>query len=311
MSLPSVRINGVLQGSDSLGGDASYPIDISDPSQATGIAAVPNGGSGVATLAKGSVVIGNDADPVLLAAPGDAGDVLTSNGAGVAPSFQAAGGGGGGSVTFNEQQWVGLGNWVGAACQPDGTFFTGNDNATINSSTQPGPNGKALTEAGTSGVSALDYWGNPLTYLSYDLAADSLHRCAGFSRKMNLPYGTDMATVALDVYWMVQDSGQTGDMRWWIRTFPSAAQLTVGNDMSSGDYSASWNAGQNLIDAAGGTAYLLQKSTLSPLTLTGINALDLFDLLIARQYDGVVDTFAHTVSIFGVMIRYSRTITVS
>jgi hypothetical protein len=224
------------------------------------------------------------------------------------------GGGGGGSVTFTEQQWIGLGDWQGAflgGSAASGVLANGSNVGAILGSTKAAPNSKDVTELGTPGVSALDYYGAPNTYVAFDLFADAFNRASGFVKRLNLPYGTDMATVAADVYWMKNTTAKTGNMRWWLRTFPCAVQLTPGVDMNAGDNSASWNAGQNLVQAAGATQYILQKATLSPLTLTGIAALDLFDLLVARQYDGVVDTLDDTVTIFGVMLRYSRTITVS
>lgn len=49
---------------------------------------VSDGGTGVSTLSAGGVVIGNGTSAVTTANPSTAGGVLTSNGAGVAPSFQ-------------------------------------------------------------------------------------------------------------------------------------------------------------------------------------------------------------------------------
>lgn len=51
---------------------------------------VPAGGTGVATLADGGVLVGNGTGVVQVTAVGTAGHVLTSNGAGSDPTFQAA-----------------------------------------------------------------------------------------------------------------------------------------------------------------------------------------------------------------------------
>lgn len=59
----------------------------------SGIVPVPNGGTGVATLAAHGVVIGNAAGVVAVSGAGTAGQVLTSNGAAADPTFQAAGAG--------------------------------------------------------------------------------------------------------------------------------------------------------------------------------------------------------------------------
>lgn len=56
---------------------------------------VAQGGTGAATFTDGGVLIGNGTGAVQVTSAGTAGQVLTSNGAGVDPTFQAAAGGGG------------------------------------------------------------------------------------------------------------------------------------------------------------------------------------------------------------------------
>lgn len=56
----------------------------------TGIAPVPNGGTGVATLAAHGVVIGNGTGVVAVTGAGTSGQVFTSNGASADPTFQSA-----------------------------------------------------------------------------------------------------------------------------------------------------------------------------------------------------------------------------
>src|SRR3990167_5973376 len=60
----------------------------------SGITRVIRGGTGVSTLGDAGVLIGNGTGAVQVAGAGTSGQVLTSNGAGVDPTFQAAGGGG-------------------------------------------------------------------------------------------------------------------------------------------------------------------------------------------------------------------------
>lgn len=55
--------------------------------------AVGSGGTGAATFAANGILYGNDASPLGVTAVGTAGQVLTSNGTGVAPTFQASAGG--------------------------------------------------------------------------------------------------------------------------------------------------------------------------------------------------------------------------
>ena len=67
--------------------DASGTVALSGGGAAT----VPEGGTGVTTLGANGVLIGNTASAVNVTAAGNAGEVLTSNGAGSDPTFQSAG----------------------------------------------------------------------------------------------------------------------------------------------------------------------------------------------------------------------------
>jgi len=66
---------------------------------------VAKGGIGVSTLTQYGVLYGNNANPVQATSVGTAGQVLTSNGAGVAPTFQTPGVvPGGGALVFIQTQ---------------------------------------------------------------------------------------------------------------------------------------------------------------------------------------------------------------
>jgi len=65
---------------------ANSTIDLT--AKVTGVLPVANGGTGAYTLADAGVLIGNGAGVVQVTAAGTAGDVLTSNGVGVDPTFQ-------------------------------------------------------------------------------------------------------------------------------------------------------------------------------------------------------------------------------
>ncbi len=62
---------------------------------------VANGGTGVATLGDAGVLIGNTTNAVQVTGAGNSGQVLTSNGAGVDPTFQAAAGGNDPRITMD------------------------------------------------------------------------------------------------------------------------------------------------------------------------------------------------------------------
>lgn len=61
---------------------------------------VPQGGTGAATFTDAGVILGNGTGALQVTTAGSAGQVLTSNGAGVDPTFQAAAGGGGGTFAW-------------------------------------------------------------------------------------------------------------------------------------------------------------------------------------------------------------------
>lgn len=71
----------------------------------SGILPVASGGTGDSSFTDHGVLVGSGTDPVSVTAVGSAGQVLTSNGAGLDPTFQAPGGSPGGSdtqVQFND-----------------------------------------------------------------------------------------------------------------------------------------------------------------------------------------------------------------
>lgn len=71
----------------------------------TGILTVGNGGTGRATLTDTAVLLGNGSAAVSFAAPSTSGFVLTDNGPGVDPSFQAVPGTADDALTMS---WLGL-----------------------------------------------------------------------------------------------------------------------------------------------------------------------------------------------------------
>lgn len=74
------------------GGAIGLPIDLSADSDVENILEVPHGGTGVGTLTAYAPLFGGttSTDPVQSGTVGTAGQVLTSNGAGALPTFQAA-----------------------------------------------------------------------------------------------------------------------------------------------------------------------------------------------------------------------------
>jgi hypothetical protein len=119
--------------------------------------AVPDGGTGAGTFAAYGILYGNGTSAIGATAVGTAGHILTSNGAGVAPTFQAAAGGGASDIdglsdalTHSSGATVGLGTGALAA-----------DNGSANNNTALGYNalnnvvsGAANTAVGHSAAEA-------------------------------------------------------------------------------------------------------------------------------------------------------------
>lgn len=82
----------------------------------TGTLPVANGGTGATTFTDAGVLIGNTTGAVQVTTAGSSGQVLTSNGAGVDPTFQDAGGGGG---------WSDAGDLVALTTSTDNVIIGG------------------------------------------------------------------------------------------------------------------------------------------------------------------------------------------
>ncbi|MBI2175704.1 MAG: hypothetical protein HYU35_03170, partial [Parcubacteria group bacterium] len=89
------------------------------------VVTVAQGGTGVATFTDAGVLIGNTTGAIQVTTAGTAGQVLTSNGAGVDPTFQAAAGGSSTQLTqnFTASGTITQGDVV--ALNADGTVATG------------------------------------------------------------------------------------------------------------------------------------------------------------------------------------------
>ena len=92
---------------------------------------VPFGGTGAASFTDGGVLVGNSTGAIQVTSAGTAGQVLTSNGAGVDPTFQTAGGGS--SVQFSQVTPVTVTNTTAQTTLISSTSAAGS--TTINSGT--------------------------------------------------------------------------------------------------------------------------------------------------------------------------------
>lgn len=90
-------VKGSTSGTTTIKADATAGTTVATLPAATGTIAystVPYGGTGAATFTDGGVIIGNGTGALQVTSAGTSGYVLTSNGAGVDPTFQVASGGG-------------------------------------------------------------------------------------------------------------------------------------------------------------------------------------------------------------------------
>ena len=117
---------------------------------------VAQGGTGAATFTANGVLFGNGTSPIGATAVGTAGQCLTSNGVGVAPTYQACGAGGGANTALSNLAAVAINAslipgaagtlHLGSATLPFGELFFAGTSGT------PGTNNFKLTGASTSGT---------------------------------------------------------------------------------------------------------------------------------------------------------------
>ena len=92
-------------------------------SDGSGTLPVLRGGTGITSATNKGILFGNGSSPVGVTSVGTAGHVLTSNGAGVSPTFQVVSGGGGGSGTVTSvSAGTGLSTTAGGAITTTGTI---------------------------------------------------------------------------------------------------------------------------------------------------------------------------------------------
>ena len=117
---------------------------------------VAQGGTGAATFTANGVLFGNGTSPIGATAVGTAGQCLTSNGVGVAPTYQACGAGGGANTALSNLAAVAINTsllpgaagtvHLGSATLPFGEIFFAGTSGT------PGTNNFKFTGASTSGL---------------------------------------------------------------------------------------------------------------------------------------------------------------
>lgn len=107
-----------FDGADNPGVATNITLDFAN-ANALGILPVPHGGTGLATLVAGAVLLGNGASPIGNVPPGTPGNVLTDTGAGWTSSPAASGSTPGGDLDGTAtQQWVTMISGVNGAGGP-------------------------------------------------------------------------------------------------------------------------------------------------------------------------------------------------
>ncbi len=115
---------------------------------------IANGGTNATSMTNTDGVVYFDGTRLVTTAVGTAGDVLTSNGSGVAPTFQAGGGGGGGIVTINGNSGSVTGSTVSFIVNSGNTIlFTAASGTQMNLNHFDGNQNFALTDNAFNGGS--------------------------------------------------------------------------------------------------------------------------------------------------------------
>ncbi len=219
---------------------------------------VTRGGTGLASVAAFNLLLGNGAGTLNVLAPGaTAGYVLTSNGAGAAPSWQAGGGGGGGAPTdahyVTTQANGTLTNEENLGALASGVLFSDvSSSISTLSSITPTTSGYVLTSTGPSTAPTWQPGGSGslgptlTTIASLTIAAGDLLVGSGVNAMTNLAKGTT------DQYLKVNSSG---DIVWvglpgilpnlGTVTGTTTGSLLVGTGASTfGNFAVSSTSGQ-------------------------------------------------------------------
>jgi trimeric autotransporter adhesin len=209
--------------------------------------AVADGGTGAGTFAANGILYGNGTGAIGATAVGTAGHILTSNGTGVAPTFQAAAGGGATDIdglsdalTNSSGATIGLG--TGALANDDGS---GNNNTALgynalNAMTTGGTNVAVGYAAGSSLTGASD-----TTFIGYAAGMNATggeNTAVGTAAMQNVIYsgGNGAKNVAIGKDALKTTTGQSPDSNIAIGNSAGRNLATGGNynvlvGLNSGD----------------------------------------------------------------------------
>jgi trimeric autotransporter adhesin len=213
---------------------------------------VAQGGTGAGTFAANGILYGNGTGAIAATAVGTATHVLTSNGAGVAPTFQAAGGGGAtdidglsDAITNSSGATIGL-----------GTGALVNDDGSTRNNTALGYNALNAATTGAKNVAVGYGAGSSLT-----IAEDTTF--IGYQAGLNVTGSENTAVGAQAMQNVVSGAGTgIGNVAIGYRAMQSAAGQTPANNIAIGN-----NAGKALI--TGGNYNILVGGTSGDALTTG------------------------------------------
>jgi trimeric autotransporter adhesin len=220
--------------------------------------AVADGGTGAGTFAANGILYGNGTGAIGATAVGTAGHILTSNGTGVAPTFQAAAGGGATDIdglsdalTNSSGATIGLG--TGALANDDGS---GNNNTALgynalNAMTTGGTNVAVGYAAGSSLTGASD-----TTFIGYAAGMNATggeNTAVGTAAMQNVIYsgGNGAKNVAIGKDALKTTTGQSPD-----------SNIAIGN-----------SAGRNLATGGNYNLELLRLAVIIRLLAAGLEML--------------------------------------
>jgi trimeric autotransporter adhesin len=219
---------------------------------------VAQGGTGAGTFAANGILYGNGTGAVAATAVGTATHVLTSNGAGVAPTFQAGGGGGASdinglsdAITNSSGATVGLG--TGALANDDGT--ANNNTALGYNSSNANTSGYEIAAVGYNALAA-----NTTGYKNVAVGKDAL-----------LANTTGHSSVALGAYAL--QSNTTGLNNTAVGQGALYANVGASSNTAVGQFSLGGNT-TGASNTAVGKGALQSNISAANNTAVGYNALD-------------------------------------
>ena len=223
----NITLSGEL---DAATGDFSGAVDIAGALTLGTDLAVAQGGTGASTFAANGILYGAGTGAIAATAVGTDGHVLTSNGSGVAPTFQAAGGGGASDINdLSDALTNSSGKTIGL-----GTGALANDDGSTNNNTALGYNALNTVETGYQHV-AVGYEAGKDVTTAYSTSSFGYH--AG----RYITTGNDNVSVGHSANFNIT----TGNFCVGVGGYAGYTNVTSASNTAVGHYANFLNTGTN------------------------------------------------------------------